>query len=103
MQQHRLVLGFQKFERPDEQRNIVAINRPVIAKSQLLKDHTRQNQTFDAFLNLVRKLHTGLAENRLNEAARFVVQMRVGLARHDPIKVIRNRADIFGNRPFVVV
>ena len=95
VQQHRLVLGFQEFKRADQKRDVVSVDRSVVAQSQLLEDHARDNQTFDAFLDLVRELHARFAENPFNEIPRFVVQVRVSLARYDPVKVIRNRTDIF--------
>ena len=79
------------------------IDRSVVAQSEFFEDDARQNQTFNAFLDFVRNLDAGFAKNRLHKTAGFIVQMRVGLAGHDPVKVICNRADVFGDRPFVVV
>src|SRR5207253_5352621 len=103
VQEHRLVLRFQEFKGADQERDVVSIDRSVVAQAQLLEDHAWDNQTFDAFLDLVRELHARLAENPFYEITRFVVQVRISLARLDPVKVIRDRADIFGNRPLVVV
>ena len=103
VEQHRLVLRLQKFERPDEQRNVVAIDRSVITQTELLEDHARHEQAFHALLDFVRELHAGFPKDRLDEIARLLVQMRVGRVGDDAVKVIRNRADIFRDRPFIVV
>src|SRR6516164_5382415 len=41
MQQHRLVLCFQKLERPNQQRHVVTVDRPVVAQSEFFKDYAR--------------------------------------------------------------
>ena len=54
MQEHRLLLRLQKFKRADQQRDVVPINRAVIAQAEFLEDDARDKQTFNAFLDLVR-------------------------------------------------
>ena len=103
VQKHRLLLSFQKLKRPREQRDVVSIDWPVVAEAEFFENHTRHEQALHAFLNLVREMNSGFSGDRLDESARFVVQMRVGRTRHDVIQVICNRAHVFRNRPFVVV
>jgi hypothetical protein len=73
VQQNRLVLPLQKFERACEQRNVVSIDRSVIAQSEFLEYHTGHNQTFETFFDLVGEVDAGFSGDRLNESARFVV------------------------------
>ena len=85
VQQHRLFLRLQKLEGPCQQRDIVAVDRSVIAQAEFFKNHARHEQTLDAFFHFVRELHAGLSENRLDEIARLIVQMRIGRIRHDAV------------------
>ena len=70
VEQHRLVLSFQKFESLDQQRNVVSIDGPVITQSQLFKDHARDEQVFHAFLNLVREMHARSCQRSLRRSGR---------------------------------
>ena len=76
VQQHRLLLRLQKLKCPDQQRDIVPIDRPIVTQSKFLEDDARHNKGLDAFFDLMRELRYGFAGNRPNEIARFVVQMR---------------------------
>ena len=49
------------------------------------------------------ELHARFSKNRLDEIARLVVQMRVSRIRHDAVEIVRNRADVFCDRPLIVV
>ena len=100
---NRFVLRLQKFEGADQQRNIVTIDRSVITQTELLEDHTRHEQVFHAFFDLVREVQRGLASDRLNEFARLFVQILEGRVRDDVVQVGGNRADVFRDRPLVVV
>ena len=51
----------------------------------------------------MRELHAGFSKNRLDEIACLIVQMRISGIRHDAVQVICDRADIFRDRPFVVI
>ena len=74
VQQDRLVLVLQEFESADEQRNVVPIDRAVIAQTELLENHARHEQVLHAFLDLVREMQRGLAGDRLDESPRLFVQ-----------------------------
>ena len=69
VEQDRLVLLLQKFESADEQRNVVAIDRAVVAQAEFFEDHARHEQVLHAFLDLVREVQRALAGDRLDEAA----------------------------------
>ena len=58
VKQDRLVLGLEKLEGADEQRNVVTIDRTVIAKTEFLENDARQEQIFDALFDLVREIAT---------------------------------------------
>src|SRR5205814_6793592 len=76
MQQHRLLLCLQKLKCPDEQRNVVSIDRPVITEAELLENNTRYKQAFDALFDFMRKVCDGFSGNRFDEMPGFVVKMR---------------------------
>ena len=57
VEQHRLVLRLQKLEGLDEQRDIVPVDRAVIAQAELFEDDARHEQIFHAFLDFVREMH----------------------------------------------
>ncbi len=85
VQQHRLVLSFQKFKRPDQQRNVVPVDRSVVTQAQFLENDARHDQTFHAFFDFMSELHRRFAGNRLYELTRFFVQMRERRAGRDPV------------------
>ncbi len=103
VEQHRLVLGLQEFEGLDQERNVVAIDRPVIAHSQLLENYARHEQILHALLDLVRELDRALAGDCLDETARLVMEARVSRVGDDVVQITGDRAHVFGDRPFVVV
>ena len=104
VEQDRLVLRLQKLERADEQRDVVAIDRAVITQAELLEDDARQEQIFHPFFDLVREVQhaPGRAIALMNRAGLFV-QVRIGRIGDDVVQVSRDRADVFGDRPLVVV
>ena len=103
VEQDRFVLLLQKFEGPGEQRNVVPIDRTVVTEAEFFEDDARQEKAFHAFLDLVREVQHALAGDRLDEAAGFFVQVRVGRIGHDVVQVGRDRTDVLGDRPLVVV
>src|SRR5262249_50806254 len=99
----RFVLRFQKFECPDEQRNVMSIDWPVITQAELLENDTRDEQSFYALLNFMRKLRNGFARNGLDETPGLLMKMSERGAGDDSVQVICDRADVFRDRPFIVV
>jgi hypothetical protein len=81
----------------------VSVDRAVITQAEFLEDNARYEQTFDAFFHFVCEVHAGFSENRLDEIARLIVQMRVSGIRHNAVQVACDRSDIFCDRPFIVV
>src|SRR5205814_3726518 len=85
VEENRFLLGFQKLKCPDQQRDIVPINRTVVAQAQLLEDNARDNQPLYAFFDLMREFDRRFAGNRSDEIARFVVQMGKRWAGRDAV------------------
>src|ERR1700730_11448857 len=81
MKENRLILFLQKFERLNQQRNIVAVNRSIIAQAQVLKNNAGKDKMFHSFLNLMYELVGIFAADNLDELRRFFVQVAVGIAR----------------------
>src|ERR1700730_7642106 len=77
VQQDRFILSLEKFKCANQQRNIVSINRAVVAQTQFFEDNARDDQTFNAFFDLMSEVGDGFSSDRLDESARLVVQMRV--------------------------
>src|SRR5205085_299257 len=103
VEQDRLVLALEKFEGLDQEWNVMAIDRPVIAQAQFFKDYARQEQVLHALLEFVGELDRALAGNRFNKAPGLVVQTGIGWVRDDVVQITGDGADVLGNRPFVVV
>ena len=103
VKQHRLVLRLEELEGPDEQRDVVPIDRAVIAEAEFFEDDARQEEALHPFFDLVREVQHALAGDCLDKAAGFFVQVRIGRIGHDVVQVARDRADVLGDRPLVVV
>ena len=103
VEQHRLVLALEELESFHEQRNVVAVDRAVITQAQLLENHAGHEQVLHAFLDLVRELDRAPAGDRFDETPRLVVQSGVGRVGDDVVQIARDRADVLGDGPFVVV
>ena len=104
VQEHRLVLRLQELEGLDEQRNVVAIDRAVIAQAEFLEDDARQEQVFHALLDLVREVAAcALPAIASTKRRGLFVQVRVGRIRGDVVQVAGDGADVLGDRPLVVV
>ena len=107
MEQDRLVLRLEKFERADQQRNVVAVNRSVITQPKLFENYARHDQANSlcpSSLEAPRRL-TGVISKLLNctlhRSQRLAAYVSASV--DDAVKVIGNRADVFSDRPFVVV
>src|ERR1700722_11650698 len=103
MQKYRLLLPFQKPKSPGQQRDIMAVDRAVVAQTEFFEDNARHKEMFHAFLDLRRKLLNELAADHFHELTRLCVQMGVGVARLNPVKIVGDSADILRDRPFVIV
>src|SRR6202040_3418908 len=80
-----------------------SVNRSIVTKPEFFKDYAWHEQAFDAFFDLVGEFSDRLSGDRFDEAPRLVMQMRESRARSNVVKVRRNRANVFGDRPLVVV
>ena len=103
VQENWLILTLEELESFRQQRNVVSINRTVITQPKFFKDDAGQKEILYSFFEFVRKLNSGPPAYRFDKASCFVMQTSVGRIRNDVIQIIRDRSDIFGNRPFVIV
>src|SRR5205814_4989148 len=97
MQQHRLLLCFQKLKCPDEQRNIVTVNRSVITQAELLENDARDEQTFDTLFDFMRELCYRFARDTLHQVPRLVMEMRERRTGGNRVQLSRDCAEIFGD------
>ena len=97
------VLGFEEFERADEEGDIMAIDGAVVAEAEVLEDHAGEEEIFDTGLDFVGDIFGELAADHFDEAGGFIVEMGVRGVGGDFIEVGGDGADIFGDRPFVIV
>ena len=71
MEQDRLILLLEKLEGPGEERDIMPVDRPVIAEPEFFENDARDEKVFDPFLDFVRQMKCALASDRLDEAPAF--------------------------------
>ena len=77
VEEHRLVLVLQKLEGLDQQRDVVAIDRTVIAQAEFLEDaRSGTSRFFTPSSTLCAKCAARFADDLFDESARLVVQMR---------------------------
>ena len=103
VKQNRFVLPLEKLKGLNQQRNIMPINRPIIAETQIFKDHAWQDEVFDALFDLMNQLLCESATNHFHELCSLFVQMTVGIIGHQFVQIVGDRADIFCYRPLVIV
>ena len=78
----RFVLGFQEFEGLDEQREVVTVDRAVVADAELIEKHAairrsgalREDQAFGVILGLAGEFARILTEHELDELRRLLMQ-----------------------------
>ena len=99
----RLVEGLEMFEGADQQQQIVAINGPVVAQAEFLEEHVREEQVFRAFLDFVGEGAGGFACDFFDEIRSFRADGGKGVVGLEIGEVAGDRADVFIDRPFVVV
>ena len=103
VENHRLVLGLEKLKGADEQRDIMPVNRAVIAQPEILEDHARRKQVLNAGFDLMGEVSRLLSRKPLDELPRFVVQVCERRVGDDAVEILSDGADILGDRPLVVV
>ena len=103
VQQHGLVLALQELEGFNQQRQVVPIQRPVVAEAELLEQHARPDQSFGCLFRLARHVPDRLAAKPLQQSGRAIVQSRDRRIGHNLVKVLRNRPHVFVDRPRIVV
>ena len=81
----------------------MAVDRAVVADAELVENDARREEVFQRGLGLVREFARGFSADPFEELRRVLVQVRVGGVRDDAVEVIRHGADIFRDRPLVVI
>src|SRR4030095_12893293 len=76
MQQHRLFLSFQKLKCPDQQRNIMAVDWPVVTQAEFFENDTGHEQALYAFPRLGHEVRHRFSSDRADEMGCFLMQMR---------------------------
>ena len=79
------------------------IDRPVITQPEFFENHARHEQIFDPLLELVGQMHRPLTRDRFDKPARLFVQPCVHRVSGNGVKIGSDGADIFCDRPFIVV
>src|SRR5262249_42508978 len=82
---------------------IMSIDRSIVTQAELLENDTRHEQAFDALFDFMRELCNRLAGDTLYELPRLVMKMSERGAGHDGVQVTCDRADVFRDRPLVVI
>ena len=99
----RVVLGLQKFERLGEEGGVVPVDRAVIPDAEILEDHAGGKEVFQPDLGLVREFAGAFSGDPLDELRGLVVEVGVGGIRHQAVEILGHGPDIFRDRPLVVV
>ena len=97
------ILILEELESADEGGDIVSIDGAVIAEAEILEEHAGDDEVLDAGLHLVGELDRALATQALDEVGCLLVEMGVGGMGGDPVEIMRDGADVFGDGPLVVV
>ena len=100
-----VVQPFRLPEDPDHAPDIVAVHRTQIGDPHILEQHARDQELLDAVLGIL-DLPDDMGTDARNVPEGFrdlLLQLIVADARADGVQVIRNTADILGDRHSVVV
>ena len=81
----------------------MAIDRAVVADAEFVEDDARGEKVFQRGLGFVGEFAGGFSSNPFEKLRGVFVQVREGGVGDDAVQVIRHGADIFRDRPLVVV
>ena len=101
MQELRAFQVAHVFQRIDQPQYVVAVHRPDVVKAQLFKQRARHHHAFDMFFGTLEQLF-----NRRHAGEDFFTaftQRGVELSGEQLRQMVVQRADVLGNRHFVVV
>ena len=99
----RLILGLEELESADQERDVMPVDRTVIAQAKVLEDHAGEQDLLHARLYLVGEMTRGLAPDPLDELRGLLVQMGVGRTGGDAVEVFGDGPGVPGDRPLVVI
>ncbi len=104
VQQDRLVGLFAEFQVGDDGLQVVAVNRAEVTQTEFLEEDAGEEDALGGLLGTVFQRHQFLAERHfLQEAVEVLVQPVERGIGDDAVEVLRDRADVLVNGPFVVV
>ena len=81
----------------------MAVDWAIVADTEFVENDARGEEVFQRGLSLVRELAGGFSADPFEELGCVFVQVREGGVRDDAVEVVRHGADIFRDRPLVVV
>ena len=103
VQQDGAILGLEKLEGLDQQRQVVAVDGAEVLQAEFLKQDGGPQHALGGFFGAAHDLDGGFAAEALDDAARGVVQVLVVLVGDDAVEVARDGADVAVDGPLVVV
>ena len=99
----RLVERLEVFEGADQQRDVVAVDRAEVAEPEFLEKHIGKQQVFCAFLHAVGEAACGFAGDFFDKLRGLGAYRGVGVMGLQCVEISGDGADIFVDRPLVVV
>ena len=99
----RLVERLEVFEGADQQRDVVAVDRAEVAQPEFLEKHIGKQQVFCAFLHAVGEAACGFAGDFFDKLRGLGAHRGVGVMGLQRVEITGDGADIFVDRPLVVV
>ena len=81
----------------------MAIDRAVVADAEFVENDAWREEVFQRGLGFVCELAGGFSTNPFQELRGVFMQVREGGVRDDAVEVVRHGADIFRDRPLVVI
>ena len=103
VQQNRHLLALKELERPNQQLEVVAIQRTVVVEAKLLEQHRRPQQALRCLLGFPYNFRGSFAAEAFDQSARSRMQVGVVLVGHHLVQVVGDSANIAIDRPLVVV
>ena len=103
VQDHRPFGGLRELEHVNQVLEVVAVDRAEVMQSHLLEERARHNQALHRDLGLLFQLDDVAQVQFLECVSRFLVQGVIVGVRDDLVQIVGDCADVFGNRPLVVV
>jgi hypothetical protein len=98
-----LIEGLEELQGLDEHRHVVPVDGTVVAEAELFEDHAATNDAFGGLFGFARNVAGRLAAEFFEQAGGAVVETDVRGVGGDLVEVLGDGADVFVDRPLVVV